>query len=146
VFKFFVDLATNNENNIPNLIPKFHLNPLRNETTKVAIDIHTYIQTYRQTDKLLTNQDNFRMVIRKLKINNNKIYVSRHDQVNDVTMTHNQARPLPTTRPRQYDSHPVTHKCTLKPVSSCYYWYSHYYDLYTLGLSYTLRMLICLGL
>jgi hypothetical protein len=50
VFKYFVDLATINENNIPNLIPKFHPNPLRNETTKVAIDIHTYIHTYRQTN------------------------------------------------------------------------------------------------
>jgi hypothetical protein len=45
VLNLFVDLARNNENNIPNLIPKFHPNPLRNETTKVAIDIHTYIQT-----------------------------------------------------------------------------------------------------
>jgi hypothetical protein len=55
MFKFVVDLATINENSIPNLIPKFHPYPLRNETTKVAIDIHThththtYIHTYRHT-------------------------------------------------------------------------------------------------
>jgi hypothetical protein len=49
VFKFVVDLATNNETNMPNLIPKFHPNPLRNETTNVAIDIH--IHKYRQADR-----------------------------------------------------------------------------------------------
>jgi hypothetical protein len=31
------------EKDIPNLSPKFHQNPLRNETTKVAADIHTYM-------------------------------------------------------------------------------------------------------
>jgi hypothetical protein len=52
VFTCFVDLAGSNLNNIPNLFPKFHPNPLRNESTHVGKDVHLSTYVYI----LLTNQ------------------------------------------------------------------------------------------
>jgi hypothetical protein len=92
VFKLSVDLA-NNENNIPNLFPKFHPNPLRNETTQIATYIHTYIHTYIltyihtyiHTHTLLTNQGkhpkDFGSLIRRVSVSSDKGDDNTHNSI-----------------------------------------------------------------
>jgi hypothetical protein len=49
VFKLFVDLSESIYCNSPNLFPKFHPNPLINESTTVWKDIYIHTHTHTHT-------------------------------------------------------------------------------------------------